>query len=80
MHYRKVSGVTRTYLTFLENILSSHSSVAVTAHKLSFQITNQMQNQFVFKSRTPNSLVTDPSVSGYRTYSHSEINFVGANV
>ena len=31
-------------------------------HKSSFQITNQVQNQFVFKSRTPNSLVTDPSV------------------
>ena len=30
-------------------------------HKSSFQITNQVQNQFVFKSRTPNSLVTDPS-------------------
>ena len=29
-------------------------------HKSSFQVTNQVQNQFVFKSRTPNSLVTDP--------------------
>ena len=33
-------------------------------HKLlQVKITNQVQNLFVFKSRTPNSLVTDPSIS-----------------
>ena len=40
-------------LTLLRNQFSNHKS--------SFQITNQVQNQFVFKSRTLNLLVTDPS-------------------
>ena len=36
----------------------------VSNHKSSFQITNQVQNQFVFKSHMPNPHVTDPSVPG----------------
>ena len=37
------------------------SQIKFSNHKSSFQITNQVQNHFSFKSHMPNSLVTDPS-------------------
>ena len=61
------------FILYFKNCKYSEISFQITNHvlksqirfsncKSSLQITNQVQNQFVFKSRTPNSLVTDPSV------------------